>query len=199
MSFLRNNGLTIALVLAFLGSMIGMVWAGWQQENHGHEQPLLSITDYLQNETFWSALFENWESEWLQMATYVVLTAYLFQRGSAESRDPDKAKKTTAARTGSWLYDHSLGLALVVLFILSLTGHFFASLASYNAQAVTHGNATLSSYSYLRNTQFWFESFQNWQSEFFSTAMLVVLSIFLRYRGSPELKEVTASNDKTGT
>ncbi|MBZ9653576.1 DUF6766 family protein [Phyllobacterium lublinensis] len=202
MRFLRDNGLTIALLLAFFGSIVGMIWAGWSQENHElsmHAQPLLSLSDYLQEETFWSALFENWESEWLQMATYVVLTAYLFQRGSAESRDPDEAENKEVPRTSSWLYDHSLGLVLVVLFILSLAGHFLASLASYNSQAIIHGNATLSPYSYLANTQFWFESFQNWQSEFFSTAMLVVLSIYLRYRGSPESKEATAPDEKTGT
>lgn len=203
MRFLRNNGLTIALLLAFVGSMVGMIWSGWQQQNHElsiHAQPLLPLVDYLYDETFWSALFENWESEWLQMATYVVLTAYLFQRGSAESRDPDEAEKEEAIlhTSGSWIYDHSLGLALAVLFVVSFAGHFFASLASFNSQAIAHGGTTLTPYSYLGNAQFWFESFQNWQSEFFSTAMLIVLSVFLRYRGSPESKEVTAANEETG-
>jgi hypothetical protein len=202
MRFLRNNGLTIALGLAFVGSLTGMIWSGWEQQNQElrlHAQPLLSLTEYFYDETFWSALFENWESEWLQMATYVVLTAYLFQKGSSESRDPDKAKKETEpASSGSWVYDHSLGIALVVLFVLSFAGHFFASLASYNSQATAHGDSTLTPYGYLGNEQFWFESFQNWPSEFFSTAMLVVLSIFLRYRGSPESKKVTAGNEETG-
>ena len=96
MRFLRNNGLSIALFLLFTGSVVGMVWSGWQQQNQElrlHAQPLLSLMEFLYDETFWPALFENWESEWLQMATYVVLTAYLFQKGSSESRDPDKAKK----------------------------------------------------------------------------------------------------------
>jgi hypothetical protein len=50
----------------------------------------ISIAQCLTNENFLSALIENWESEGLQMATYVVLTAYLFQNGSAESRDPEE-------------------------------------------------------------------------------------------------------------
>jgi uncharacterized protein DUF6766 len=202
MRFLRNNGLSIALFLLFTGSVVGMVWSGWQQQNQElrlHAQPLLSLMEYLYDETFWSALFENWESEWVQMATYVVLTAYLFQKGSSESRDPDKAKKEPEpASSGSWIYDHSLGLVLVFLFVLSFSGHFFASLAAYNSQAAAHGEAARTPASYLANAQFWFESFQNWQSEFFSTAMLVVLSIFLRYRGSPESKKVPASNEETG-
>ncbi|MRG57981.1 hypothetical protein GF108_20655 [Phyllobacterium sp. SYP-B3895] len=201
MRFLRNNGLTIALFLAFAGSVVGMIWSGWRQQNHElslHGQALLSLTGYLSDEAFWSALFENWESEWLQMATYVVLTAYLFQKGSSESRDPDKPEKKQVSGSGSWIYDHSLGLALLSLFGLSFAGHFFASLATYNSEAALHGEAALTPLSYMGNAQFWFESFQNWQSEFFSTAMLVVLSIFLRYRGSPESKEVMAANQQTG-
>ena len=45
---------------------------------------------------------------------------------------------------------------------------------------------------------FWLESFQNWQSEFLATAALVVLSIVLRFRGSPESKHVDASHAETG-
>ncbi len=52
--------------------------------------------------------------------------------------------------------------------------------------------------SYLLDPQLWFESFQNWQSEFLSTAVLVVLSIFLRHQGSPESKLVGAANSGAG-
>src|ERR1044072_9526687 len=112
MRFLRNNGLTIALFLAFAGSVVGMIWSGWRQQKHYvslYGQALLSLTGYLCDEAFWSALFENWESEWLQMATYVVLTAYLFQKGSSESRDPDKPEKKQDSSSGSWIYDDLLG------------------------------------------------------------------------------------------
>jgi hypothetical protein len=51
---------------------------------------------------------------------------------------------------------------------------------------------------YLADPQLWFESFQNWQSEFLSTAVLVVLSIFLRQRESPESKPVAAPHRQTG-
>jgi hypothetical protein len=50
----------------------------------------------------------------------------------------------------------------------------------------------------LFSARLWFESFQNWQSEFLSTAAVVVLSIFLRFRGSPESKPVAAPHSATG-
>ena len=106
--------------------------------------------------------------------------------------------RTRSRRRSNWLYEHSLGLALASLFVLSLLGRFFASHAAANTDAIVHGEVTETALAYLTSLQFWFESFQNWQSEFFSTATLVVLSIYLRYRSSPESKPVEASNDQTG-
>jgi hypothetical protein len=97
-----------------------------------------------------------------------------------------------------WLYAHSLGLALASLFLISFALHWFASLAATNEEAIQHQREVVSAWSYLGDAKFWFESFQNWQSEFFSTAVLVVLSIFLRFRNSPESKPVSASHGKTG-
>lgn len=91
-SIIRDNGLTIALVGLFAFSAVGMVWSGYEVHNkelqqHGSEA--VGLLAYMKSGDFLSALFENWESEFLQMSAYVVLTAMLFQRGSAESRDPD--------------------------------------------------------------------------------------------------------------
>ena len=156
---------------------------------------------------FLSALFENWESEFLQMSAYVMLTAMLFQRGSAESRDPDDPGRpgdelSAAARIRmpllSWLYSYSLGIALAVLFMISFALHWSASLAAVNEEALLHGRDVQSLAVYLLDAKLWFESFQNWQSEFMSTAVLVVLSIFLRHKGSPESKPVRAANTETG-
>lgn len=156
---------------------------------------------------FLSALFENWESEFLQMSAYVILTAMLFQRGSAESRDPDDPDRpddelpaTTRRRNPvlSWLYSYSLGIALAVLFVISFALHWWASLAAANAEALRHGGEAQSLASYLMEAHLWFESFQNWQSEFMSTAVLVLLSIFLRHKGSPESKPAGAANSETG-
>jgi hypothetical protein len=209
-TFFRDNGLTIALVALFLFSVLGMIWSGqaaYNKELTDHGSPALGLLAYMGSGNFLSALFENWESEFLQMSAYVMLTAMLFQRGSAESRDPDDPDRpddemSSATRRRnpilSWLYSYSLGIALAVLFILSFALHLWGSLIATNEDALRHGGEIQSMGSYLWDAQLWFESFQNWQSEFMSTAVLVVLSIFLRHKGSPESKPAGAANSETG-
>ena len=48
----------------------------------------MSLAQYAGDPHLISTVFENWESEFLEMSAYVVLTAFLFQKGSAESNDP---------------------------------------------------------------------------------------------------------------
>lgn len=207
-TLLRDNGLTLALVLMFLGSIAGMVLTGnaaFNKELLDHGQQEVGLTDYLTSGNFLSALFENWESEFLQMSAYVVLTAMLFQRGSSESRDPDDPSRSndelpwrSRYPLSAWIYAHSLGLALTVLFLASFVLHWWFSMVAANAEAARHGVELETIGSHLFDAQLWFESFQNWQSEFLSTAVLVVLSIFLRHQGSPESKPVAAANADTG-
>jgi hypothetical protein len=209
-AFFRDNGLTIALVVMFLFSMLGMIWSGHAAHNEElreHGRAVIGLLAYTGSGAFLSALFENWESEFLQMSAYVMLTAMLFQRGSAESRDPDDPDRPNdelpAATRGrspilSWLYSYSLGIALALLFIVSFALHLWGSLAATNEEALRHGRVVRSLGDYLLDAQVWFESFQNWQSEFMSTALLVVLSIFLRHKGSPESKPVSADDRETG-
>ena len=217
MKVLRDNGLTIVLMLLFLVSIVGQWIAGWHVENEEltrHGRDALSLGAYTIDPAFLSSVFENWESEFLQMSAYVVLTAMLIQRGSAESRDPDdpprdpdlkaQARKPGAPRilmggdTARWLYAHSLGIALFALFLLSFLLHWWNSAEAAAAEALEHGETPLGVLAYLGDPQLWFESFQNWQSEFLSTAVLIVLSIWLRQRESPESKAVAAPHDATG-
>jgi hypothetical protein len=208
MKWLRDNGLTIALLALFALSLAGQAWSGWlsaAEEMPGHGAAAPTLMAYLGSAEFLSALFENWESEFLQMAVYVVLTAHLFQRGSAESRDPDKTQPerpndepAPKGAWGAWLYAHSLGLALAALFLASFVLHWIYSAEHAAADARLHGEAPTTLVQHLGDAQFWFESFQNWQSEFLSVAVIVVLSIFLREQGSPESKAVGAANSETG-
>lgn len=171
---------------------------------------------FLTSGSFLSAVFENWESEFLQMWAYVVLTAYLFQRGSPESKDPDKPAPQdrdpaldaddphapAAVRRGGLvarIYAHSLGLAMLTLFLLSWMLHWVNSARSQVQEALEHGKPPPTLIEHLTTPQFWFESFQNWQSEFLSTAVLVVLAIWLREKGSPESKPVSAPHPQTGS
>jgi hypothetical protein len=215
--FFKDNGLTIVLMLLFAGSIIGHWIAGLSVENQElarHGEPPISAIKFLADPQFLSTIFENWESEFLQMSAYVVLTAILFQRGSAESKDPDaeprdamlneKSRKAGAPaplRMGPvfrWLYAHSLGIVLFTLFLTSFVLHWLFSARLAAEQARQHGEAVETFGQYLTSADLWFESFQNWQSEFLSTAVLVVLSIWLRQRNSPESKRVTAPHSETG-
>jgi hypothetical protein len=216
--FFKDNGLTIVLMLLFLGSIVGQWLTGWSFENQElarHGEAAITLGQYAGDPQFISTVFENWESEFLQMSAYVVLTAMLFQRGSAESEDPDSPPRDSnlakqagkpgaprALRAGPavrWVYAHSLGLALFLLFIASFVIHWQSSARDAADEAVEHGETPLTALQYLGDAQLWFESFQNWQSEFLSTAVLVVLSIFLRQRESPESKPVAAPHSQTGT
>ena len=207
-NFFRDNGLTIVLMAVFLLTLVGMALMGFEHENSqrlAHGQALLTLGAYLVSGSFLSAVFENWESEFLQMSAYVMLTAILFQRGSAESVDPDGPKRpgdSLAHAPGKgivrWLYAHSLGLALALLFAVSLVFHWLTSVSAANEEAVRLNQPTQTAFQYLADPQLWFESLQNWQSEFLSTAVLVALSIFLRFKGSPESKPVSAPNSETG-
>ncbi|MCL7999819.1 hypothetical protein M8994_16385 [Brucella sp. 21LCYQ03] len=207
---LRDNGLTIALIVLFLASFGGMIWTGWIAFNNElvqHGKLAISLLTYLCSGDFISAVFENWESEFLQMSAYVILTALLFQRGSAESRDPDEpdrrndvapARLSRGHPVWAWLYSYSLGIALAILFVLSFVLHWISSHAAAHNQALRHGGKTESLFEHLADPQLWFESFQNWQSEFLATAVLVVFSIFLRHRNSPESKPTGAPHSETG-
>ena len=217
MRFLRDNGLTMVLLLLFAGSILGHWLTGWHvavKDAIRHHQPAMSLSAYTASPEFLSTVFENWESEFLQMAAYVVLTAILVQRGSSESKDPDRPPRDAdldlqANKFGAprilrrgpvWraLYARSLGIMLGLLFVLSFVLHWIQSARAAAQEALEHEEVAPTMIGYLADAQLWFESFQNWQSEFLSTAVLVILSIFLRQRESPESKPVAAAHAHTG-
>jgi hypothetical protein len=74
--------------------------------------------------------------------------------------------------------------------------HFYGSLRNFNEQQAGRHMPLASASQYIGNAQFWFESFQNWQSEFLAVASIVLLSIWLRQKGSPESKPVDAAYDE---
>jgi hypothetical protein len=164
---------------------------------------------------FLEATMENWESEFLQMFAYVLLTAFLYQKGSAESKDPEKLeavdrdpRQSRNDKNGPWpvrkggivlkVYENSLSIALFLLFLISFVLHAVGGAKEYSQQQTVHGEEAVTVVQYLGTAQFWFESLQNWQSEFFSIGILVLLSIFLRQKGSPESKPVDSPHSMTG-
>src|SRR5687767_15213349 len=97
----KNNGLTIVLMLLFAGSIIGQWVTGWHVKNEElsrHGAAAITLGQYATDPNFISTVFENWESEFLQMSAYVVLTGILIQKGSAESKapgEPPRDRKST--------------------------------------------------------------------------------------------------------
>jgi hypothetical protein len=216
-SFLKNNGLSITFFVFFLIAIIGQTFTGLKQYNQEMQEmggQQLGLGAYLSSGHFLEATFENWESEFLQMALFVTLTMFLSQKGSSESKDPEKEKEEVdrepnpRRKNVPWpvkkggiilsIYKHSLCYSLFLLFILSFGVHWYGSLVEYNEEQVLKGMPTETAMQYLGNSKFWFESFENWQSEFLSVFAIVILSIFFREQHSPQSKPVDAPHAETG-
>jgi len=214
-SFFYRNGLTLVFLLFLFVFWGAQAYTGWQEHNAELLEKggvAIRFWPYLGSNHFAEATFENWESEFLQMALYVILTVVLRQKGSAESKDLDKPEEVDrepkphpdapwpVRKGGAWLaiYKHSLSLAFFILFMVSFVLHFHGSRGDYNVEQLEKGLPPATVWEYLGNSKFWFESFQNWQSEFLSVAAIVFLSIYLRQYGSPESKPVDAPHSETG-
>ena len=218
MKWIRDRALTLVLMALFVLFLMGQFLTGFAEYNDEqaqHGQATVTTTGYLATGHLWEALFENWESEFLQMAVFVLLTTCLIQKGSPESRRPGVTELVDAdprdfasnpdapwpVQRGGWilrLYEHSLGLAFVLLFFLAWVGHALGGFAEYAADQVTHHQPRPVLTDYLMSARFWFESFQNWQSEFLAIASMVWLAVYLRQRWSPESKPVHAPHAETG-
>jgi hypothetical protein len=206
--FLRDHGLSIVMLGFFFATFfVGQVIAGRLEYNEAqrkHGEAEAGWFDYLLTGHFSEATAENWESEFLQMFVYVLATAFLYQKGSAESKDPrkkhpHKSRRAVTpdspypARRGGWMlrvYEHSLSIALALLFLACATWHACGGLRHYNEERAHDREPVVSLSGYLTSSRFWFEAFQNWQSEFLAIGTMVLLTIWLRETNSPESKNV---------
>jgi hypothetical protein len=214
--FLHNNSLSIVFFLLFAIAICGQSYTGFLVHNKERIQEgliSLDMSQYLRSGHFIQSTFENWESEFLQMALFVLLTVSLRQKGSSESKQVDGRervdRKPSARRKGApWpvkkggfvlaIYKHSLSIALLILFLLSFFLHLYGTQKDANEELIAQGESTHSLGYFVTSSRFWFESFQNWQSEFLSVFAIVVLSVFLRQQGSPQSKPVDAPDSETG-
>jgi hypothetical protein len=218
--FLKENSLSLGFGALCLASLAGQAIAGWHQLNDelfadGLHQ--ISLGRYLTSADFAVDVTENWQSEYLQFLLYVVLTVWLLQRGSPESKplkdagqESDEKQKVGAyaradsprlARVGGLrtaLYSRSLGIVMGSIFLMSWLVQSVAGWASYNETRLRQLRDPISWASYLTNSDFWARTLQNWQSEFLAVGSMAVLAIYLRQRGSPESKPVGASHEATG-
>ncbi|MEJ7692505.1 DUF6766 family protein [Daejeonella sp.] len=214
-TFFYRNGLSIVFLLLFIITLVAQALTGWQDHNNTLEdagKSAIAFSTYLNTGHFISSTFENFQSEFLQMALYVLLTINLRQEGSSESkkldgkepvdREPKSSKDAPyAVKKGGWilkLYSMSLSLAFIILFFISWALHLYGSFLDHNEGQALNGKSVMSMSEFILEPSFWFESFQNWQSEFLSVASIVILSIYLRQKGSPESKPVDAPHKETG-
>jgi hypothetical protein len=213
--FLYENSLSLVVLAFVLLTLLGQIYTGWQENNDELQQmqrSALSLSQYLGSGHFLEATFENWESEFLQMGLYVLLTVWLRQKGSSESKKMDEEEEVDREPQdkpgapwpvhagGIWLslYKSSLTIAFFTLFLISFLLHALGGMEVYNLEQQHNGKPLVTVIGYIGTTRFWFESLQNWQSEFVSILSIVLLSIFLRQKGSPESKPVDAPVSQTG-
>lgn len=217
-SFFHNNGLALTMFGLFLFSFGGQYLTGIAEYNgdrETHRKPPVGYVEYLGEGHFIEATFENWESEFLQMGMYVVLTIFLFQKGSSESKKPGVVERVdvipekemlgrdapSPVKKGGWrlkIYQNSLSIAFFLLFVISFTLHAVGGAMEYNVEQNAHGKPSVSTLEFMGTSDFWFQSFQNWQSEFLSMGAMIVMSIYLRQKGSPESKAVDSPHSETG-
>ncbi|WP_128548392.1 DUF6766 family protein [Larkinella soli] len=215
--FLRENGLSLTLLILTILTLVGNLLTGWytfNEELKDYNRPALDFGSYLTSGHCIESVFENWESEFLQMGLYVLFTVFLYQKGSSESKSLDKEeavdRRPNPKRPGApWpvrkgglllaLYKNSLSLAYFLLFLASFLLHAVGGVKEHNTEQMLKGKTDrLTLGEFMASSDFWFQSLQNWQSEFLSVLSIVVLTIFLRQKGSPESKPVDAPNDETG-
>jgi hypothetical protein len=217
-TWFRNHGIVLVNAVLFAVFLSGMSVTGWQVSNQeliDHGRAAETFMQFLGSGDFFEAVFENWESEFLQMGSYVVLTIFLFQKGSSESKPigkkapqdedtrahrNDPSAPWPVRRGGLWLvlYENSMLILFAVLFLASFAGHAIGGAAAYSERQLEHGGDPVTPLQYLGTSQFWFESFQNWQSEFMVVALLAGSAVYLRQRGSPESKPVASPHSETG-
>jgi hypothetical protein len=218
--FVVENGLSLTFLLLFLGSLVGQAFAGWSDfnaEQQRHHEAEVSLGRYITSSAFGSAVMENWQSEYLQFTLFILLTIWLIQRGSPESKEPGREGRESDrdqligehahprsplwARVGgfrTWLYSNSLLTVMIAIWIGSWFAQSVTSFTDHNADLLSHQEDPVSWLSYLGTSDFWEKTLQNWQSEFLAVGSMAILAVYLRQRGSPESKPVGAPHDATG-
>jgi hypothetical protein len=219
--FLYENSLSIFFGALFLAALVGQSIVGrrvFNEDERAHGGEPVSWLDYVLSSDFGQAVMENWQSEYLQFTLYVYATVWLVQKGSNESKPLDEAglesdqkqrirgyapddgprwAKVGGLRTA--VYENSLLLVMTALFLASWLAQSLTAWRAYSAEQREHGDAATSWGGYVSDADFWERTLQNWQSEFLAVGTMVIFTVYLRQRGSPESKPVGAPHSETGT
>ncbi len=219
-AFLRHNGLSLVFLGLFLAAVVLQAIAGhadFNEDQDRHGDPRLTLGRYLVSSEFANALMENWQSEYLQFTLFILLTIWLVQRGSPESKklgqagresdeaqrvgehaDPESPRWAKVAGLRRTIYENSLLIVMGGLWIGTWIAQSITGVTEYNAERLDHLQAPVSWSDYLTRPDFWEKTLQNWQSEFLAVGSMAILAVYLRQRGSPESKPVGAPHHATG-
>jgi hypothetical protein len=218
--FLKQNSLSIVFLVLFLAALAGQAIAGhadFNEQQIRHGDPEISLSRYVVSSEFAVDVMENWQSEYLQFTLFVLLTVWLLQRGSPESKELDKAGRESDeqqqvgqyaqlnsprwAKVGGirrTIYENSLLIVMGSIWLGTWFAQSVAGRAQYNSDRLDHHIDPVSWVAYLGKPDFWNRTLQNWQSEFLAVGSMAILAIYLRQRGSPESKPVGAPHTSTG-
>jgi membrane protein implicated in regulation of membrane protease activity len=220
MKFLRENSLTLFFLALFLAALVAQAiagHAGFNAEQLQHGGVDISLWGYLTSASYGAAVLENWQSEYLQFTLLILVTVWLIQRGSPESKEPgseggqsddeQKVGRHSSHQSPTWarraglgrtIYSNSLVIVMGFIWICSWLGQSLSGWTEYSDQRMEHLQEPLSWTGYLGSPDFWERTFQNWQSEFLAVASMSILAVYLRQRGSPESKPVGTPHEATG-
>jgi hypothetical protein len=217
--FVRDNSLTLVFLLLLVGSLVGQAISGTAGHNAdaragGFQE--ISLPRYVTSSHFAVDVSENWQSEYLQFSVFILLTIWLVQRGSSESKQPGNEGRETEekqllgkhsrpdspawARAGGWrtaVYSHSLLTAMTAIFVVSWAAQAIAGRVANNEERMRELLEPQSLGGYLASPDFWNRTFQNWQSEMLAIASMAIFAVYLRERGSPESKQVGMPHHET--
>jgi hypothetical protein len=219
-SFLKHNSLSLAFLALFLATIgfqavVGLAEFNEEQDRHGN--PHVSFWRYITSSAYGSAVMENWQSEYLQFTLFVLLTIWLIQRGSPESKEPGSEGRESDEeqlvgehaheRSPAWarmtgfrrrVYENSLLIVMGAIWVGTWFAQSITGATEYNSEQLDHHERTVSWLGYLGTADFWEKTLQNWQSEFLAVGSMAILAVYLRQRGSPESKPVGAAHEATG-
>ncbi|MGI5158262.1 DUF6766 family protein [Microbispora sp. CA-102843] len=217
----RDNALALCFLLLFLLSLAGQSAAGaaaFNEEQVANGGFPVTWAEYVTSSAFAVDVAENWQSEYLQFFLYILVTVWLVQRGSPESKksgeeglqsdaeqkvgryaEPGSPAWAAAAGWRRAVFSHSLGIAMGLLFVLSWLAQSVAGLAAYNHEQLAQLEDPVGWGGYVTSADFWNRTLQNWQSEFLAVASMVLLAIFLRERGSSQSKKVGDPHSATAS
>ncbi len=218
--FARENSLTLVFLGLFLGALVLQAIAGHSAFNDQQDQvqgPHVSLWRYVFSSSYGVSVMENWQSEYLQFTLFILLTVWLLQKGSPESKELDRAGRETdqQQRVGKhageasprWarsvglrrtLYENSLLIVMGGIWLASWLVQSLTGTVEYNAERLSHHQAPISWPDYLATGSFWQRTLENWQSEFLAVGSMAILAVYLRQRGSPESKPVGTPHHATG-